>query len=145
MAWTITGQNTMEQRRVAFAMEWMTKLPSGAAYSGHIDDWFRDDDLTFVLDFTRLAMEARLDCFQSSIPEDSMRFVKQMAAPSKNRSLAEIVALEALAEAAIAWKNSESDDQFNILYRAVEEFEYRKRGKVAVMNKKRRRGRSNPA
>lgn len=121
-------------------MEWTTKLPSGAIYSGRIDDSFKEDDVTFVMDFTRLAMKARLGYFVSSKPEYSMDFVKEMAAPSRMKSVAEIMALEALAEAAIAWKNSDGDGQFDILYRAVEEFEHRAHGKAAIPNKKRRRG-----
>jgi hypothetical protein len=126
-------------------MDWTTKLPSGAMYAGHIDESFKDDDITFVLDFTRLAMKARLGYFQSSKPEDAMRFVKEMAGPSKNRSLAEIVALEHLAAAAIAWKNSDGDTQFDLLYRAVEEYEFRERGKAPVSGKKRRRHATSPS
>lgn len=111
-------------------MEWTTTLPSGAMYSGSIDDSFKDDDVAFVMDFTRLAMKARLGYFVSSQPEYSMKFLEEMTAPSKDRSVAEIIALEALAAAAIAWKNSDSDDQFDILYRAVEDFEHREHGKV---------------
>jgi hypothetical protein len=125
-------------------MEWTTTLPSGATYAGRIDESFKDDDVAFVLDFTRLAMKARLGYFQSSRPEDSMKLIKKMAGPSKNRSLAEIVALEHLAAAAIAWKNSEGDAQFDVLYRAVEEYEFRERGKSPVPARKRSRGRDSP-
>jgi hypothetical protein len=125
-------------------MEWTTKLPSGATYSGRIDESFRDEDIAFLLDFTRLAMKARLGFFQSSKPEDSMKFVKEMASPSKNRSLARIVALENLAAAAIAWKNSDSDTQFDVLYRAVEGFELRERGDAPDPGKKRIRSRVSP-
>lgn len=106
-------------------------------FAGRIDDSFNDDDIAFVVDFTRQAMKARVAYFQSSEPEYSIKFVKRMAAPSKNRSLAEIIALEKLAEAAIAWKNSEDDVQFDILYGAVEEFEHRQNGKAVTPIKER--------
>ena len=119
-------------------MEWTTKLPSGALYSGSIEPTYKDDDVAFVLDFTKLAMKARLMFFESSMPEYSMAYVKKLAAPSK-RSHAEIVALDRLAAAAIFWKNSEGDAGFDTLYRAVEEFEYRESGKVTAAGKRSRR------
>ncbi|MFN0159169.1 MAG: hypothetical protein ACKVRP_14000 [Bacteroidota bacterium] len=121
-------------------MEWITKLPSGAMFAGRIDDSFKTDDAAFVMEFMRVAMKARLGSFHSSDPEYSMKFIKQMAAPSRTKSVAEIVALEKLAEAAIAWKNGTGDSQFDILYQAVEEFECRERGRVSVPDKKHKRG-----